>query len=105
MASPALYWTTRTVALAKQDILNGANVAMQNAGMTSIKVSSVDTAGRTPTVHSVVSPLHKKDPPSPGPGLGTTAPATYIVVFTSAGSGAKDTLAKLTAAWDDLNFL
>ena len=40
-----------------------------------------------------------------GPGLGTTTPPTYIVVFVAAGSGAKDMRDALAAAWDNLTFL
>jgi len=68
-------------------------------------VSSVDVGGHTATVHAVVAPLKKHDPPSPGPGLGTTTPPTYIVVFVAAGSGAKGVRDGLVAAWDNLAFL
>jgi hypothetical protein len=105
MSSPALYWNVRTISLSKSDILNAAKSVMQKKGMTDIRISEVDTAGRTPTVHAFVAPLKKKDPPSPGPGLGTTAPPTYIVVFTAAGADAKAVLDGLLAGWDALAFL
>ena len=105
MASPALYWTTRTITLHKEDILAAAKEIMQDIGMTNINVSAVDTAGRTSTVHGVIVPAKKKDPPSPGSGLGSTAPATYIVFIVAAGADAKAVRDKLGAAWDNLTFL
>jgi hypothetical protein len=42
---------------------------------------------------------------SPGLGLGTTAPATYIVVFAAAGPDAKKVRDDLASARDMLSFL
>ena len=104
MASPALYWTTRVIALAKSDILNAAAKIMKDKGMTGIKKSAVDTSGRTPDGHAVVAPLEKAKAPSPGGGLGTTAPDTYIVMIFAAGSDAKALRDDLAKRWDQLKF-
>jgi hypothetical protein len=105
MAGPALYWNARTATLAKSDILSAAKKIMQDKGMTNIKVSTNTTGGHTATTHASIGAVKKHDPPSPGPGLGTTTPPTYIVVFVAAGSDAKSVRDGLMAAWDDLTFL
>lgn len=104
MSSPALYWDHRTVALSTNDCLNSAKGVMKSRGLTKITMTSKDVSGRTATVHASIGPVKKKDPPSPGPGLGTTAPPTQILFFVAAGDDAKDVLVGLLKAWDALKF-
>lgn len=105
MPSPALYWHYQEVALARGDFFVLGKKIMQDQGLTNIKVSQNDVAGRTSTVHAVIAPIKKKDPPSPGPGLGTNAAATYILLFIAAGTDAKKVLDGLVKAWNKLKFL
>src|SRR3954463_6609025 len=105
MSSPALYCAVRTVEQHKPDILNGAKKIMHDKGMTGIEVTSSLPHGRTSTVHAAVVAAKKHNPPSPGEGLGTSAPATYIVFFTTAGADAKAVLADLLDRWDPLGWL
>ena len=105
VSSPALYWTYRFAELAQTDILASGHNLLQTNGMTSIVTSAVDVSGRTPTVHAVIAPVKIKDPPGPGPGLGTTAPPTFVIFFCAAGDGAKDVRDKLGQSWDKLKFL
>jgi hypothetical protein len=105
MAAPALYYRLREMTFDKPGILSGVEKVMKDLGMTGVKRTQNETSGRTSNVHAFVAALHKKDPPSPGPGLGTTAPPTYTLVFVAAGSGAKEVVDKIVAGWDKLNFL
>lgn len=105
MSSPALYWNYRTALASKSDCLSAAKSVMNAKGLTNIQVSAADVSGRTATVHAAIGLIKKQDPPSPGGGLGTTAPPTYIVFFTVAGTNAKQVLQELVSAWEQLNFL
>jgi hypothetical protein len=88
MASPALYFTTRTVNLWRNEIVIGAKKIMQDLGMTNIKTSTTGAAGRTATVHSAVHTVLKKTAPST-PGMSGLPLTTFIIFFVSAGADAK----------------
>jgi hypothetical protein len=85
MTSPALYWTRQDmqmIGIGLQDLLGAAVTVMKNAGLKSVKKSTVDVAGRTDDSHSAITFLWD----------GTS----WIAVVMCAGADAKAVRTKLS---------
>lgn len=91
MSSPALYWRKQDMQMSGinlNDALLMAKKVMTDVGLTSVKKSAVDVAGRTPHSHSAITFFHINQ--------------SWIAVIMCAGSEGKAVLEKLSKGLDDL---
>jgi hypothetical protein len=100
VASPALFWNFLILDIDKSAVESAACKIMQAEGLTNLKTSANGVSGRTSTVHAFIATIRKSDPPA-----GKKVPATNIVLFVAAGTGAKSVLEGLLAAWAKVSFL
>ena len=94
MSSPALYWRKQDMQMSGinfNDALVMAKKVMTDAGLTSIKKSSVDVSGRTSNSHSAITFFHVGQ--------------SWIAVIMCAGNDAKTILEKLSEGLDKLETL